>query len=102
MITVIYKGCLHMCHAVHNIFRLQIDKLRFVILLLSFSQVCHDVCLEPGLQKLDNEHFQLCIWTANTDDNARLDISANGFWERSERALYRFLILLLQLTLNIS
>ena len=50
------------------------------------SQVCHDDCLEPGLQKLDNEHFQLR--TTNTEDNARLDISAKGFWERSERAFF--------------
>ena len=50
------------------------------------TQVCHNVCLEPSLQKLDNEHFQRR--TANTDDNARLDISADGFWERSERAFF--------------
>ena len=50
------------------------------------SQVCHDVCLEPGLQKLNNEHFQL--WTANTEDNARLDINAKGFWERLEKAFF--------------
>ena len=50
------------------------------------SQVCHKVSLEPSLQKLDNEHFQL--QTANTDDNARLDISADGFWERSGRAFF--------------
>ena len=50
------------------------------------TQVCHNVCLEPSLKKLDNEHFQL--WTAITDDNARLDISADGFWERSERAFF--------------
>ena len=50
------------------------------------TQVCHNVCLEPSLQKLDNEHFQLR--TAITDDNARLDISADGFWERSEKAFF--------------
>ena len=50
------------------------------------SHVCYDTCLEPGLQKLNDERFQLR--TANTDDNARLDISANGFWERSERAFF--------------
>ena len=50
------------------------------------TQVCHNVCLEPSLQKLDNEHFQL--WTANADDNERLYISADGFWERSERAFF--------------
>ena len=47
--------------------------------------MCHKVCLEPSLQNLDNEHFQL--WTANTDYNARLDISVDSFWERSERAI---------------
>ena len=52
------------------------------------SQVCHDVCLEHGLQKLDNEHFQL--WTTDTEDNARLNISAKGCWERSERAFLMY------------
>ena len=50
------------------------------------TQVCHNVCLKPSLQKLNNEHFQL--QTAITDDNARLDISADGFWERSERVFF--------------
>ena len=50
------------------------------------SQVCHNICLEPSLQKLNNEHYKLR--TANTDDNARLDISADGFWERTERASF--------------
>ena len=50
------------------------------------SHVCCNICLEPGLQKLNDEHFQLR--SANIDDNARLDISANGFRERSERAFF--------------
>ena len=50
------------------------------------SQVCHDICLEPGLQKLNNAHFQLR--TMNTEDNARLDINAKRFWERSERTFF--------------
>ena len=50
------------------------------------SQVCHNVSLESSLQKLDNEYFQLR--TAITDDNARLDISADGFSERSDRAFF--------------
>ena len=50
------------------------------------SHVCYDICLEPGLQKLNDEHFQLR--RMNIDDNARLDISTNGFWERSERVFF--------------
>ena len=48
--------------------------------------MCCNICLELGLQKLNDEHFQL--QTVNIDDKARLDISANGFWERSERAFF--------------
>ena len=42
------------------------------------TEVCQDVCIEPGLQPISNE--VLTGATANTQDGARLDISANGFW----------------------
>ena len=43
------------------------------------TEVCHDVSVEPDLQTLTGE--QLTNATANTQDGARLDIAANGFWE---------------------
>ena len=45
------------------------------------SEVCNDVCLESTLQPVTGE--QLRGATANTEDGARLDIAANGFWGSS-------------------
>ena len=42
------------------------------------TEVCNDVCIEPGLQAVTTEH--LTGATANSQDGARLDISANGVW----------------------
>ena len=42
------------------------------------SEVCNNVVTEPHLQPLSGETLQ--YKTANCDDNARLDIAANGFW----------------------
>ena len=42
------------------------------------SEVCNNVVIEPHLQPLSSETLQ--YKTANRDDNARLDIAANGFW----------------------
>ena len=51
------------------------------------SEVCHDVCVEPTLQPITGE--VLSNATAISDDGARLDIAANGFWGgRSERAFF--------------
>ena len=51
------------------------------------SEVCHSVCTEPHLQPLSGERMSHS--TANTDTNARLDISAYGFWGgRFERAFF--------------
>ena len=53
------------------------------------TEVCHDVCIEPTLQPLTG--VVLSNATAISDDGARLDIAANGFWGgRSERALRVF------------
>ena len=41
-------------------------------------EVCHDMCIEPGLQSLTNE--ALMGASANHQDGDRLDIAANGFW----------------------
>ena len=45
---------------------------------LTATEVCHDVCIEPGLQPVSNE--TLTGASANRQDGARLDIAANGFW----------------------
>ena len=42
------------------------------------TEVCHDVCIEPTLQPLTGE--VLSNATAISDNGARLDIAANGFW----------------------
>ena len=42
------------------------------------DDVCHDVQIEPKLQLLDGENFS--INSTTTDDDARLDIKANGLW----------------------
>jgi len=51
------------------------------------TEVCHDVCIEPPLQPLTGE--ALAFTTANTEEGARLDISAQGFWgNRHQRAFF--------------
>ena len=42
------------------------------------SEVCNDVCIEPTLQPITGE--TLTGASAITEDGARLDIAANGFW----------------------
>ena len=42
------------------------------------TEVCHNVCVEPDLQPVTSN--QLDGATANRQDGARLDISANGVW----------------------
>ena len=41
------------------------------------SEVCHDVAIEPVLQRLTGENLQYA--TANVDVEARLDVSTQGF-----------------------
>lgn len=43
------------------------------------SEVCNDVCVEPSLQPLTGETFDRA--STITTDEARLDISAKGFWD---------------------
>ena len=43
------------------------------------NEVCDDVEIEPCLQTLQGEAF--ANRTTTTDDDARLDIRANGLWE---------------------
>ena len=49
-------------------------------------EVSHNVSVQPVLQALDGE----CIRprTANREDEARLDIRANGFWSRGQEAFF--------------
>lgn len=48
-------------------------------------EVCTDVSIEPPLQPLSGEQLNP---SANTEDSARLDIRANGFWESSQDAFF--------------
>ena len=49
-------------------------------------EVCHDVSIEPHLIPLNGEHMR--YRTANTTNEARVDISARGFWSRGQRAFF--------------
>ena len=42
------------------------------------AEVCHDVCTEPSLQPITGETLMRA--SAITEDGARLDIAASGFW----------------------
>ena len=50
------------------------------------SEVCSNVEKEPLLQPLSGEVFKYS--TTNTRTNARLDLSAEGFWTRGEKAFF--------------
>ena len=50
------------------------------------TEVCHDVCIEPGLQPIPREILNGA--TANHQDGARLDIAASGFWGGSYDGTY--------------
>ncbi|KAG0729929.1 hypothetical protein GWK47_029332 [Chionoecetes opilio] len=47
-------------------------------------KVCRDVSTEPTLLPLDGEHMR--YRTVNTVNEARVDVSARGFWTRGRRA----------------
>ena len=48
--------------------------------------VCHNVGIEPNLQPVTGEKFE--HKTANREDGARLDIVAQGFWERNRQSAF--------------
>ena len=50
-----------------------------------FRDVCHDVNVEPHLQTLTGE---ILSSSTNSSDEARLDVSARGFWQREQRAFF--------------
>ena len=49
------------------------------------SEICKDVEIEPKLTPLTGE--ELGFRTANTTNEARLDIRAHGVWERGQQAI---------------
>ena len=49
------------------------------------KDVCFDIEVEPKLQRLEGESFE--YKSTCTEDEARLDIGANGFWDSRERIL---------------
>ena len=48
--------------------------------------MCKDVAVEPILESLSGETFELA--SAIRSDEARLDVSARGFWTRGQRAFF--------------
>ena len=50
------------------------------------TEVCPNAEIEPELQPLTGDTLALC--TANRQDEARLDIRAQGFWEKGGRTLF--------------
>ena len=50
------------------------------------SKVCKNVASEPNLIPVDNEKFK--FKTANIQDDARLDIKANDFWQNGQTAFF--------------
>ena len=50
------------------------------------SEICHNVRVEPTLQPLSGEQFR--YRSANVEDGARLDVSAESFWGRDRRLAY--------------
>ena len=54
------------------------------------KEVCHDIRIEPTLQKLTGEQFEQR--TANTSDEARLDVAARGFWTASQITFFDIIV----------
>ena len=50
------------------------------------TEVCPNVANEPNLQPLSGETLRLA--SANTDDGARLDVRARGFWNTCQDAYF--------------
>ena len=50
------------------------------------SEVCQDIEIEPQLQPLTGENTSL--QSANTEDSARLDVKARGFYRQDQCALF--------------
>ena len=64
------------------------------------TEACHEVEVEPHLQPVTGEKFILT--SSNTEDGARLDISANGFWGgRCEKTYIDVKVLTLMLSVTV-
>ena len=50
------------------------------------SEVCPDVCIEPILQPVDG--FVPRYVSANTEDNARVDVRVKGFWGSDHQSTF--------------
>ena len=50
------------------------------------TEVCPNVAIEPHLQPLSGKSFRLA--STNTDDGARLDVRARGFWNTCQDAFF--------------
>ena len=50
------------------------------------SEVCHNVAIEPTLQQVTTEQFK--HKTANREEGARLDVSAQSFWARDRQLAF--------------
>ena len=50
------------------------------------TAVCHNVATELSLQPITSETFSLA--SANTTNDAYLDVNARGFWSRGQDAYY--------------
>ena len=61
------------------------NELRYITAGL-LTELCHSVEVEPSLQPLSGESFQ--HKSANVEDGAHLDVVANGFWERGQKAYF--------------
>ena len=61
------------------------DNLRDIFTVL-LNKVCIDVENEPHLLPVTNEIFN--HRTANTENEARLDVKANGFWRRGQTSFF--------------
>ena len=49
------------------------------------KDVCHDVEVEPHLETLTGEVLSSSV---NSSDEARLDFSAHGFWQKGQKAFF--------------
>ena len=61
----------------------------FVIIqstVILLNEVCHDVRVEPDLQKLTGEEFN--ERTSNLKDEARVDVCARGFWTTGQLTFF--------------
>lgn len=60
------------------------DEVRDLVAFLP-KEVCHDIKVKPPLETLTGEALRI---SANSSDEARLDVSARGLWMRGQRAFF--------------